>query len=205
MSEINKIPAGYRMDAFGRMVPEAKIKAIDLARDELVQEIAAAADKVNQAIVAFKKKAFADIQAFIDLSVEQYGVKVGGDAGNAMLLSFDGAWKVQRSVQKHIRFDERLLAAKALIDACITDWVKDANPNIHLIIEDAFQVDKTGQINTGRVLSLRRLKIEDERWAEAMQAICDAMQVTGSKSYVRVYKRDSKGEYKSVALDVANA
>ena len=32
------IPEGYREDRNGRLVPEAQIKPIDLARDQLVQE-----------------------------------------------------------------------------------------------------------------------------------------------------------------------
>lgn len=44
--------------------------------------------------------------------------------------------------------------------------------------------DKEGQINTGRVLSLRRLDIKDERWLRAMNAIGEAVQVVGSKSYI---------------------
>ncbi|WP_235550497.1 DUF2786 domain-containing protein, partial [Pseudomonas aeruginosa] len=34
-----RVPAGYRMDAKGRLVPEEMIKPIDLERDRLVQEI----------------------------------------------------------------------------------------------------------------------------------------------------------------------
>ena len=51
--------------------------------------------------------------------------------------------------------------------------------------------DKTGKINTKRVLSLRRLDIKDERWLRAMDAIGDSIQVAGSKSYIRIYKQTS--------------
>ena len=198
-------PAGHRMDAFGRLVAEDNIKPIDLARDELVREIAANAKRLNQELVRFKKKTFEDIQALIDLSFEKYKVKVGGGDGNVQLLSFDGRYKVQRAVQKYIRFDERLLAAKALIDECLSDWTKDARAELHTLVNDVFQVDKEGNISTTRVLSLRRLKINDPRWADAMTALSDAVQVTGSKSYVRIYERDADGVAKQIALDVANA
>lgn len=56
------------------------------------------------------------------------------------------------------------------------------------IVNQAFDTDKEGQINTGRVLSLRRLDIKDERWLRAMNAIGEAVQVVGSKSYIRVYE-----------------
>ena len=40
----------------------------------------------------------------------------------------------------------------------------------------------------GQVLALRRLNIEDKRWQRAMTAISDAIQITGSRSYLRVYE-----------------
>ena len=38
-STTNDVPAGYRTNAVGYLVPESKIEAIDLLRDELVNEI----------------------------------------------------------------------------------------------------------------------------------------------------------------------
>ncbi|HBD3577559.1 TPA: DUF3164 family protein, partial [Escherichia coli] len=61
-----------------------------------------------------------------------------------------------------------------------------------------------GNINTGRVLALRRLEIEDERWNNAMTLIGEAVQVIGSKSYIRVYERvGDSDEYRAIPLDIA--
>lgn len=77
------VPAGYRMDAKGRLVPEEMIKPIDLERDRLVQEIVAKGKALNKALLDFKLATFGDIEAFITLSAEQYQAKVGGKKGNA--------------------------------------------------------------------------------------------------------------------------
>ena len=69
------------------------------------------------------------------------------------------------------------------------------------LIEDAFQVDKKGRINTQRILGLRKLKIEHATWKRAMEAIGDAVTVTGSCTYYRVYERDDRGEYRQLSLD----
>ena len=111
-----------------------------------------------------------DVAAFVALSAEQYGAKVGGNKGNLTITTYDGRYKVQRQVSETLVFDERLQAAKALIDECITEWTEGSRDEIRALINDAFQVDKEGRINTGRVLSLRRLKIDDERWRQAMLA-----------------------------------
>lgn len=201
----NKVPTGYMENTQGHLVPIESVKPIDITRDNLVREIVGKARALNGQIVEFKSAVFGDISAFVQLSAEQYQVKIGGNKGNISLLSFDGRYRVQRSIAEAISFDERLQAAKALIDECITDWAQSSTPEIKVLVQDAFQVDKSGNINTGRVLGLRRLEITDPRWLRAMQAIGDAVQVTGSKAYVRVYERDATGEYVPIPLDIAAA
>jgi hypothetical protein len=194
---------GYWEDASGSLVPEAKIKPIDKARHACVSELCAGAKSMSSAILAFKLIAIERVQAFIDESMQAYDAKLGGKKGNVTLVSFDGRYKIQRAVAEHIVFDERLQAAKSLIDECIVEWSKGSNANIKVLVNQAFQVDKQGQVNTGRVLGLRSLEITDERWARAMQAISDSVKVTGSKTYFRFYERDDNGEYQPINLDVA--
>lgn len=197
-------PAGYWQDAKGCLVPENMIKPIDRERDRLVNELVAKARDVSRVLAEFKMQAFGDISAFIDLSAEQYDARLGGKKGNLTLYSFDGKYRVQRAIQDRIAFDERLQAAKELIDQCLHDWTAGARPEIQAIVNQAFATDKEGQINTGRVLALRRLDIQDERWQRAMTAIGEAVQVVGSKSYIRVYERVGDSEqYLPIALDIA--
>lgn len=205
MSESKQaIPEGYRQNAQGHLIPEAMIKPIDMARDELVQSIVQHAQKVSNNLAQFKAAVFGDIEAFIDLSAEQYGAKLGGKKGNVSLVSFDGRYKIQRAVQESIAFDERLQAARALIDECLRDWTEGARPEVVTLVNDAFRTDTKGEIRTARVLALRRLEITDERWQRAMQAIGDACMVVGSKSYIRVYERvGDTAEYRPISLDIA--
>jgi hypothetical protein len=200
------IPEGYRQAADGNLVPIAKIKPIDLARDELVQEIVSKARDLNGIMTDFKTDTFADIAAFVQLSAEQYGAKLGGEKGNVTLYSFDGKYKIQRAMSENIVFDERLQAAKALIDACINKWSEGINDNIHVLVNDAFRVDKEGKISTGRVLGLRRLNITDPEWLSAMNAISESLQVIGTKAYIRIYEREGEGDkYVPLSLDLAGA
>ena len=197
------IPAGHREDAKGRLVPESQIKPIDKCRDELVRELFAKAEALHKAKAEFKLAAFADIATFVELSANEYGVNLGGQKGNVTLLSFDGELRVQRAIAENIVFDERLQAAKKLIDECLREWTEGARPEIALLVQDAFRVDAAGNIRTGSVLALRRLDISDARWRRAMDAIGDAVQVVGSKSYVRFHRRDANGQYQAMSLDIA--
>ena len=200
----NTIPAGYWRDGEGRLIPENMVKPIDRARDDLVRELVGKAKAASAVLADFKAKAFGDIGAFVEMSGEQYGVKLGGVKGNVTLLSFDGRFKIVRQIQEHLVFDERLQAAKQLIDECIQTWTEGSSDEIKALINDAFQVNKEGKINTARVLGLKRLNINDEKWLRAMQAIADSVQVAGSKPYIRIYERvGDTDQYQPISLDVA--
>ena len=194
----------YMLDERGNQIRMENINAIDLERDALVKKLIADGKQVSQSLRDYKVNAFADIAALVQLSAEQYGAKVGGKKGNVTLFSFDKRYKVQRAMSENIVFDERLQAAKSLIDECLHEWTANANPNLQAIVNRAFEVDKEGNISTGRVLSLRRLEIADTRWVQAMQAISDSIQTVGSKAYVRLYERvGDTDEYMPIPLDVA--
>ena len=200
----NTIPAGYWRDGEGRLIPENMVKPIDKARDDLVRELVGKAKAASAILADFKTMAFGDIGAFVEMSGEQYGVKLGGVKGNVTLLSFDGRFKIVRQIQEHLVFDERLQAAKQLIDECIQTWTEGSRDEIKALINDAFQVNKEGKINTARVLGLKRLNISDEKWLRAMQAIADSVQVAGSKPYIRIYERiGDTDQYQPISLDVA--
>ncbi|MCL7931712.1 DUF3164 family protein [Halomonas llamarensis] len=203
-TETQQIPEGFRMDAKGRLVPLEQIKEIDQLRDELVLSIVDRATELRDQLRDFKSDVFSEIEAFVQTSAQEYEVQIGGKKGNIQLVSFCGKYKVLRAISENITFDERLQAAKGLIEECLRDWTTDARPEVATIVQDAFRVDQAGNIRTGQVLGLRRLNIQDKRWLRAMDAISDAIQVTGSKSYIRIYERvGSTDQYRPISLDIA--
>lgn len=203
-TETKTIPEGYMQDAKGALWPKDTVREIDLVRDELVREIVARAKEQSEQLAKFKAGVFGDIEAFVQLSGEKYGVKMGGAKGNVSLLSFDGRYKLQRAVAESLAFDERLQIAKELIDQCIHEWSTGSRAEIRALVNDSFQVDKEGRVNAARILSLRRLEITDEKWNKAMQAISESIQVAGSKTYFRVYERvGDTDQYRPISLDIA--
>lgn len=198
-------PEGYMRDALNRLVPIELIRPIDRTRDELVREIVADALPLAGQLAAFRDRTLDTIQAFIQLSAEQFGVTVGGKEGNVDLTTYDGEYKVRRAVAKSMRFDERLQAAKALLDELLREWTADGRPEIRVLINDAFQVDTQGEISVERVLGLRRHDITEPRWVTAMAAIAESVRIVGAKEYVRIYKRTEHGKYELIAMDVSSA
>ena len=199
------LPPGYWQDARGNLVPDSKVKEEDKLQDDLVRRLIGGAEALNASLGAFRDSALEEAYAFRDLLGQEYGVKKGGEKGNMTLRTFDGALEVKVQISDTLSFGPELQIAKSLIDACIERWAEDANDNVRVLINDAFQVNKEGRIDTGRVLYLRRLKIDDADWHRAMEAIGNAIRVTHSKTYVRFYRRDPEtGATSPITLDLAS-
>jgi len=202
MTKNLKIPEGYRQNANGDLVLIANIKEIDLLRDELVVGIAARAREKSGELAEYKSTVMDEINTFVHTSAERFKAKLGGVKGNLSLLSFDGRFKVVVAQQDYISFDERLQVAKSLIDKCIKKWSDGADTNLLALVNDAFQVDKAGNVSIRRVMGLRNLDIVDKDWKRAMDAISESTQVVGSKSYLRIYERAESGDYFPISLDL---
>jgi len=196
-----RVPEGYKQNAVGHLVPIESIKDEDLLRDEFVQQAIVEARKLASIVAGFKDSLSQEMQAFMDMAMEQYQAPLGGPRGNVTLTSFDGRYQILRAVSDTLDFNEKLQAAKALVDECLREWTKDGPVEVRALIDQAFQVDKKGRINAKRILGLRSLKIENPVWLRAMEAIADAVTVTGSRVYFRLYERDDKGNYQQIQLD----
>ena len=189
MSDQPQIPNGYKQDERGRLVPEDQIKPIDLARDQLVSEILAQASPIRDMLAQFKSKTIGDMEAFMELSFEQYGVSVGGKKGNIQLKSFDGRYRVRLSHQEHISFNEQIEAAKVLIDQCLDRWTENSSTEIKAVVQRAFRTNSQGKLRTAEVLGLRNLDIDDDEWQMAMKALMDSITIAGTTKYLNIHER----------------
>ncbi len=198
------VPAGYMMDASGRLIPSDKVKQIDKERDRIVKEIVHEAKIHSSTLSKFKMATMKSIDSFAKKSSREYKVHLGGMKGNITLLSFDGKYKIIRAINENLIFDERLQIARQLIAECIKEWAKGSKDEIKVLIEDAFAVNKQGKLDRNRILGLRKLKINNQKWRSAMDAISESLQVVGSKEYVRVYERQDDGSFRQINLDVAS-
>jgi hypothetical protein len=203
MNQATETFPGHRQNAKGHWVPEATIRPSDLAIDEFVVETAANWIQLQTLVRTFKAKVFGDVQALLDLIAEKYNVKKGGKKGNVQIFSYDGRYKLIVAVADSISFGPELQAAQQLICDCLHSWTENSGVELRTIVNAAFDVDASGNVNVGRILSLRRYNIDNEDWRQAMKAIGDAIMVVGSKQYVRLYERNKVGEYIAVPLDIA--
>lgn len=191
----------FMKNAQGSYVPIENVKPVDKLRDDLVKNLMGKTKEVQKVIERHRLECWEDIRAFLELSASEHNVKYGGEKGNITLLSYDGKYKVIIANQDYISFNEKLQIAKELIDECIKKWSSGASANLIALLNDAFKVDKQGKISTDKILSLRRLEINDSVWHEAMKAISDSITIEDSKRYIRFYeRREADGKYEHISL-----
>jgi len=196
----------YMADAKGALVPLELVKPADKLEDEIVRKIMDFANDLSARIARFRGHTMTDLGEFDALLDQEYGTKKGGKKGNCTYQTFDGLMKVSVSVADFVDFGPQLQIAKTLVDECLNEWAADSGPEIRAIVTRAFNTDREGQINRSEIFMLLRLQIEDERWLKAMEAIKDAMRVTGSKQYVRFYQRSHIADpWSAVTIDLAKA
>lgn len=197
----DSIPKGYMLNGQGHLVPVTAIREIDLLRDDLVSQMIQAA-KLNSGMIAnFKANCQAQISSFVEAAAQEHGITMGGAKGNVSLTSFDGRYKVIRAIDETIQFSEGLVVAREMIERCIQRWSDGANANLIALVNKAFETDRAGNLSTARVLGLASVKIEDEEWCKAIEAIHQSVQVASTKSYVRFYERNALGQYVQIPLD----
>lgn len=200
-----EVPAGYLMDAKGRLVPEHMIKPQERLEDDTVRRIMGYAAELSAQIARFRGHTFDDISTFMSILGDRYGAKKGGLKGNVTLSSYDGTAKVVVQVADRIAFGPELQIAKDLIDECIAAWSEDAAAPIRVLVEHAFTAEN-GSVNREALLKLRRVEIDDDRWRRAVTAIGDAIRVEGSKAYLRFYRRPHPtAAWEPVSIHIASA
>ena len=191
----------------GERVHPDMVRADDKLKHELVTSIIDKVHNQREELLEFKQEVLDDINSYMDLLRSEYNLeplKTGGK-GNISLQSFDGLKKVEIAVAQHIDFDEKLTLAKEKIDEYLKEITKDSNGDIQTLIMKAFEVDKKGNINAKVVLSLKNYEINHPLWKEAMEIIDDAVEIVGSKSYIRFYERKSiDDKFKNLSLNFSN-
>ena len=202
MSEKAKIPEGYMENGLGHLVPVANVAELDKLRDDLVRRLVNYAEETGRMVATMRESTAAEVAAFCELSAQEFGAEIGGEKGNVTLTSYDGSMKVVRARSDEITFTEAVRVTRELCFRCIEKWSEGANANLAVCVRRSFETDKNGHLSAAKILSLRSYEIRDDPdWDAAMRALDGAIQVIGSRQYVRFYRRGPDGKYAQVGVD----
>ena len=197
------LPDDLVLTSTGGYVSRRTVRPDVLLQDQTVRMLCERALATRAMLRLFRDAAFSDVDEFLSVLAEKYGAK-NRRGTNAMLESLDGLFRVEVSTGHFLALGPELVAAKALIDECLTKWTAGGNVHVQALVNDAFDVGSEGRVRVDRILALRRSAIDDPTWKRAMDAISDAVKVTHSKRYIRFHERPNlDAPWQQICLDVA--
>lgn len=209
-AEHPQIIDGRMRDENDSLVLVKNIHDKDLLFHDLVLSIAIIWKGLAGKIERFKGHNFRDVQAVLSLLFEHYKITRGGRDGNMQFFTFDRKYKLQIAIQKGLDFGPELQAAEVkllesarqLTTAVSGDADSVQAADLETIVTASFKrID--GKVSVSKVLGLRRFKIHNTLWNEAMDIIDEAIIVTSKKQQIRLYERIETGAYVAIPLDIA--
>jgi len=178
------------------------IHETDLLYHDLVLSIALIWKSLSGKIQRFKQYNFEDVTTVLALLFEKYGVERGGRDGNMQFFTFDRKFKLVIAVQKKIDFGPELQAAQAKLNAALDQMAASESSDLKTLVGGAFTL-VDGKLRVAEILRLRSYRIENQLWNEAMRIIDDAIVVISCKKQIRLYERNTQGQYIAIPLDIA--
>lgn len=177
----------------GKEIPVGMIKKERVRKHRTVERIEKKALRLQAQMSRTKQQIMNEIIKFQEYLAKQN--KTGDvEFNNLALSNYSNTVCVEIKSNKVIEFDENLQLAKAKIDKCFKKWGQKADPNLKIIVDGYFSVDKKGFINKNAILGLFQYKIKDALWNEAMDLIRESINVVDRKQYMTIRFRESKDD-----------
>ena len=190
-------------DSTGADIPVKYVSAYDKARDRVTRRIHARFEKARAALEAVVADSIKDLDELSKLKDSL------GEKGNFSARSFDGLIQVAIRQQYNIRLDERVIHARELMMEYVNsvlDRVDGVDVSaLRLLVMEAFKANSQGFLSTGRVLSLMRMEVNNDKWREAKMILQAALKQEKGKQYLICEVRNTtQGDFKAIRLDIAD-
>jgi len=191
----------YYEEEDGSLTPEGVMRPQRVLEDDFVRTVAAGALAVNGSLGRYKKMTLSEGYGLLGVLGQDYGDTRINAGTRVTFHTIRRDWRVEITSADRIAFGPTIAIAQSLLN----EWVRaeEGSEVLKAAITSAFGLDDQGRLRVSEVLRLRRYKIDHPKWKAAMEAIADAMVVTGAREYVRIYQRQPDGSYRQIPLDLA--
>lgn len=190
-------------DSMGNEIPLKYVSAYDKARDKVTRRILTKFEKARSMLETVVAESIRELD---DLSKLKDSL---GEKGNFSARSFDGLIQVAIRQQYNIRLDERVIHARELMMEYVNsvlDRVDGVDVSaLRLLVTEAFKVNSQGFLSAGRVLSLMRMEVNNDKWREAKMILQAALKPEKGKQYlICEARKTTQGDFKAIRLDIAD-
>ena len=132
--------------------------------------------------------------------------KVGKGKGNFTWFNFDRSIKIEVSISERITFDDLgINECKSLLNEFLDENLDSKIEVLKDMVNDAFNTSR-GNLDAKKVMNLLRYegKIKHEKFQRAMEFLKESIRRPSSKTYFRIWAKDSSGEYHNIDLNFSS-
>lgn len=182
-------------------MPSAYVSKLDKRKDALAQRIIKKAEKIEQQLAELKAEIFEQGDQLWKDMQDAADVRTGEKSYT--INSFDGATKITVDQKMAIRFNDNITLAKEAFFQYVDSQITEGQEDLSKLIRNAFET-KRGQLDSKRIMSLFGIDIQHKKWLKAIDLLKASIVKDISKRYISVQRRNEKGDYETVGLNISS-
>jgi len=186
-------------------VPYKRISKAERLMEGKSYSLLMEAKGINSGLHDFKNRIKAICEEVYSAFMLENNVK-SNSKGNFTWYNFDRTIKVEVAISEPVKFDDMAIqASKEKLDEFLESAVDSKIDFVKDLIKDAFSTSN-GKLDAKRVLGLLRYKsrVTSPLFLEAMDLIEKGIRRPESKTYFRIWEKDTDGKYQAVELNFSN-
>jgi hypothetical protein len=195
----------FWIDESGTQIPYNRTTPIERKKEKHAAAILKKGQSVFKILSDLKAAVREASEEVLNDEREASNVKLS-EKGNYTWYNFDRSIKIQVDVSEPIKFDEiKIASAKEKLMNLIRTNIS-GDDFIISIAEDAFQTS-SGRLDPAKILGLRKhsSRIKNEvikaEWEAIMKQIDSSITRPKSKSYYKIWVKNTEGQYEGVELN----
>lgn len=192
-------------DESGREVPVEYVTPVARLKERSAAKLLKEALIINKRLVAFKTDIIKLCDEVFEKAMKELNAK-DDYKGNFTWFNFDRSIKIEVSVSDRITFDDLTIkACQEKLNEFLSLNIDSKTEFIKDLINDAFSTSK-GRLDSKKVMSLLKYqsKISDPLFQEAIGHLNDSIRRPDSKTYYKVWTKDTNGSYEFLDLNFSS-
>ena len=175
--------------------------------DEQVNETIPELQSVSEQLSMVKKAVFDNFQSLLDMKKDVLKMTSNGQRSHTFTSS-DGKMRIELGVYQLDNYRDTVNDGIAMVKEYITSLAEsDETRALVDMVLKLLSKDQKGNLKASRVLQLRQIteEVNNERFTEGVEIIMNSYAPTPSKTFIRAFVKDDKGEWKGIPLSITDA
>jgi hypothetical protein len=191
---------GNWIDGSGRSIHRDLVPILERKQDEVVEKVFRRLMKLEERIIKDRETIKTWLEKYFEYEDKATGTP--RPTGNLTLKNYSDTLKIKFRQNDVIEFDDRIQRAAGIIRDLLEKWSGDARPQLKALVNEAFNSGQKGKIDRNAIFRLRKLKIDDPEWKQAMDLIDQSVSVAATRRYIQLLARNGGSDYCPLDLNL---